>query len=58
MDAPEAFILESLQSCESTAVQEGKVIQVAKHPSEHVMQYWLKVASWASLIVVVSSSAM
>ncbi|CAE7337266.1 unnamed protein product [Symbiodinium natans] len=43
MDAPEAFILESLQSCESTAVQEGKVIQVAKHPSEHVMQYWLKV---------------
>ena len=47
-DSPEAFIVSGLE-CASGAIEDheevryGKVVQVAKHPQEMVMQYWLKV---------------
>jgi len=48
MDPPEDFVVEGLKLAGGAVsdhpdVQEGKVLQVAKHPEEHFMQYWLKV---------------
>ena len=45
---PEDFVVESLKLAggvleENADVREGKVLQVAKHPDEHMMEYWLKV---------------
>lgn len=48
VDPPEDFVVEGLKLAggvvsDHADVREGRVIQVAKHPSEHMMQYWLKV---------------
>lgn len=48
VDPPEDFVVEGLKLAGGAVsdhpdVQEGKVLQVAKHPQEHMMQYWLKV---------------
>ena len=48
VDPPEDFVVEGLKLAggvlsDHPDVREGKVLQVAKHPEEHMMQYWLKV---------------
>ncbi|CAJ1378874.1 unnamed protein product [Effrenium voratum] len=59
VEAPEAFVLESLKiaggevSRHKDIQHEGKVLQVAKHPEEMRMQYWLKVEYGDSKIAFV-----
>ena len=48
LDSPEDFVVKGLQSCGGALtghddVKQGKVLQVAKHPVEPRMNYWLKV---------------
>lgn len=48
VDPPPPFVVEGLKLAggvvsDHADVREGRVIQVAKHPSEHMMHYWLKV---------------
>lgn len=58
VDPPEDFVVEGLKVCggaveEHEDVRGGKVLQVAKHPEEHMMQYWLKVEYGPSEIAFV-----
>jgi len=55
MDPPEDFVVQGLPPCggiaaDNDAVRQGKVLQVAKHPEESRMQYWLKIEYGSSQI--------
>eukprot|EP00435_Cladocopium_sp_Y103_P047501 s999_g14.t1 len=48
VDSPEDFVLQGLQACggimsDHEDVRSGKVLAVAKHPTDYRMDYWLKV---------------
>lgn len=58
VDSPEDFVLQGLPPCggivsDHEDVRSGKVLAVAKHPTDHRMNYWLKVEYGDSKIAFV-----